>query len=86
MNALDTAAIAAGTTTSTSYANAFFMASPTWSVAIPGDRNFKVSKPIAANEVDEGGDEADFGNIEAEIMLACEVPSSNGRFTNFQIA
>lgn len=73
MNAVDTAS---GTK------NAFCLDPSTWTFAIPGDRNFKVSKPIAANEVDEGGDEADFGTIETEILLCCEVPKGNARFTN----
>lgn len=85
MNALDTAAIAAGTTAS-GEANAFFVDPSTWTVAIPGNKNFKNSKILAANEVDEGGDEADFWNIETQIMLCCEVPSGNGRFTKFSIA
>lgn len=62
---------------------AAFLDPSTWSIAIPGDRNFKVSRPVAANEVDEGGDEADFGTIEVEIMICCEVPSGNAYRTNW---
>lgn len=56
----------------------------TFTIIIPSDRNFKISKPVAANEVDEGGDEADFGTIEVEILMACEVPSGNAWFSNIQ--
>jgi hypothetical protein len=53
-----------------------------WTVAFAPEGNFKVSKPVAANEVDEGGDEADFGTINVELMICCEVPSANVYWTN----
>lgn len=56
---------------------AAFLDPSTWTFAIPGDRNFKVSPPSDQTKV-EGGDEADTGTIEVEILLCCEVPSGNG--------
>lgn len=77
VNTVDTAA-------GTKYA--FFIDPSTWTIAIPGNRNFVVSKPVNAKEVDEGGDEADFGTIDAQAMLCCEVPSGNALFTDFSAA
>lgn len=60
-----------------------FLNPSTWTVAIHPDKNFKISKPADQTE-NEGGDEADTGTIEVELLLACEVPSFNAYFTNLQ--
>jgi hypothetical protein len=54
----------------------------TFTVCIHPDGNFNVSKPVAANEVDEGGDEADFGTIVTDILWCCDVPKGNAYYTN----
>lgn len=74
--AMDDVDTAAGTK------NAFAIDPSTWTVAIPGNRNMKIHGPYAANEVDEGGDEKDFGTIELQMLLCCEVPSGNAIFTD----
>jgi hypothetical protein len=60
VNAVDTA---------TSKLNAYCLDPSTWTLMIPEDRNFKVSTPIDSTKVDEGGDEADFGTIQHEMLL-----------------
>ncbi len=56
----------------------------TWSIAIPGKRNFKQSKILRLNEVDSGGDEADEWNIEHQMLIACEVPRGNAIFDDLR--
>jgi hypothetical protein len=57
-----------------------FLDPSTWTVAVHRDANFKVSVPADQTKV-EGGDEADTGTINTEILMACEVPSANVYFT-----
>lgn len=52
----------------------------TWTVAIHPDNNFRVTTPSDQTKID-GGDEADTGTINAELMIACEVPAGNAYFT-----
>jgi hypothetical protein len=44
-----------------------------WTIAVAPDGNFQVSKPSDQTEI-KGGEEADTGTIQAELMLACEDP------------
>jgi hypothetical protein len=57
-----------------------FLNPATWTVAFAPDGNFKISTPSDQTKV-EGGDEADTGTINAELLFACEVPSANAYFT-----
>lgn len=58
-----------------------FLDPSTWTVAIHRDANFKVSTPADQTKV-EGGDEADTGTINTELLICCEVPSMNAYFTS----
>lgn len=57
--------------------------SSVWTTAIAPDGNFAVSTPADQTKV-KGGEEADVGTIQAELMLCCEDPKHGiAYFSNF---
>lgn len=54
--------------------------SETWTVAIHGSKNFKVSPPKDQTEI-KGGDDVTCGTLRTKMMWVCEEPAVNGYFT-----
>ncbi len=54
--------------------------SSTWTVAIHGAKNFKVSTPKDQTEI-KGGDDVTCGTIRTKALWCCEEPAYNGYFT-----
>lgn len=52
----------------------------TWTVAFGPDGNFTINGPHNQRKV-EGGDRADTGTIDVEVMVVCDIPKGNAYFT-----
>ncbi len=54
--------------------------SATWTIAIHGKKNFRVSKPKDQSEI-KGGDDVTCGTLRTKMLWCCEEPGVNGYFT-----
>lgn len=54
--------------------------SETWTVAIHGSKNFKISTPKDQTEI-KGGDDVTCGHIRTKMLWCCEEPAVNAYFT-----